>query len=130
MQDLIKVRGWSVSPAELEQCLLGHPGIEDAAVIGFDQNDGRGELPRAYIVPTNTRIPLTDEEIRIFMGQHLARYKALDGGIFRIDKIPRSASGKILKPVLRQLSSDGNAYGRVAPHISNKVEKWPSCVLL
>lgn len=101
-QDLIKVRGWQVSPAELEQCLLLHPAVLDAAVIGVDRGDGRGELPRAYIVLESTMSTLTDEAVRDFMDVRLSRYKALDGGIVRIDNIPRSAAGKILKPLLRK----------------------------
>lgn len=102
-KDIIKVRGWQVSPTELETCLREHHRIFDAAVIGVDWSDGRGELPRAYIVVDQTSaIFLTDQEIHDHMSEHLARYKALAGGIQRVEEIPRSVSGKILKKVLRQ----------------------------
>lgn len=48
---------------------------------------------------------LTDEAVRNFMNVRLSRYKALDGGIVQVDEIPRSASGKILKPMLRKLAA-------------------------
>ncbi|KUI57336.1 4-coumarate--CoA ligase-like 1 [Cytospora mali] len=104
-KDLIKVRGWQVSPAELEQCLLLHPQIHDAAVIGIDFNDGRGELPRVYIALREPTNPISDDEIRAFMNKRLSRYKTPDGGIVRIDRIPRSAAGKILKHILREMAA-------------------------
>lgn len=80
-----------------------HPTITDAAVIGVDFSDGRGELPRAYLVIDPTSSPtITDGEIHNHMSGHLAKYKALAGGIERLDAIPRSASGKILKRILRE----------------------------
>lgn len=99
------MRGWQVSPSELEQCLLLHPAVFDAAVIGIDRGDGRGELPRAYVVLDRAVSSLTDEAIRNFMDVNLSRYKALDGGIVQINKIPRNTSGKILKPILRDLAA-------------------------
>lgn len=100
------MRGWQVSPAELEQCLLLHPAIFDAAVIGINRGDGRGELPRAYVVlHPGISSDLTEEAVRSFMNLRLSRYKSLDGGVVWIDKIPRSAAGKILKPLLRELAA-------------------------
>ena len=91
-----------MSPSELEQCLLTHPDIRDAAVIGIDSKDGRGELPRAYVVLKFEDIIVSDEQILTFMGRRLAKYKALAGGIVRIRAIPRNPSGKILKRLLRE----------------------------
>ena len=100
---MIKVRGWQVSPAELEAVLLSHPFINDAAVLGIDLNDSRGELPRAYIVvDQGMSESLKDEEILSFMSDRLAKYKALTGGIDRVKSIPRGPSGKILKRQLRE----------------------------
>ena len=55
-QELIKVKGNQVAPAELEGHLLGHPDIADAGVIGV-ADDYAGEIPRAFIV---LRPPLAD----------------------------------------------------------------------
>ena len=49
-KDLIKVRGWQVSPAEIEASLLEHKDILDAAVIGVAALDGSGEVPLAFVV--------------------------------------------------------------------------------
>lgn len=102
-KELIKVSGWQVSPAELETCLLTHPQITDAAVIGVDLDDDRGERPRAYIVlDTNVSTPVTDEEIYTWMEDRMTKYKTLTGGIKRVLEIERNASGKILKNILRE----------------------------
>lgn len=106
IQDIIKVRGWQVSPAELEAVLLSHPMIRDAAVLGVDLDDERGELPRAYITVEQDRSQSleqpTDEDILAFMGDRLAKYKALAGGIERVDTIPRGPGGKILKAWMKE----------------------------
>lgn len=81
---------------------MEHPAIDDAAVIGIDLDDGRGELPRAYIVPAPVEQNVTDDELLRYMGNRLAKYKLPAGGIARIRCIPRNASGKILRRLLRE----------------------------
>lgn len=103
VQELIKVRGWQVSPTELETCLLTDPAIIDVAVVGVDFQDGRGELPRAYVVLDPVMADqVKDEEIQEYLNSRLANYKALAGGVRRLQEIPRSTSGKILKKILRE----------------------------
>ena len=102
-----------------------HPDIKDAAVIGIDMQDGRGELPRAYLVPTNPEMSFSEEHIMAFMGQRLARYKALAGGIVCVKAIPRNPSGKILKRVLRErakkeLYGDAFGYDAITIEAANK----------
>jgi 4-coumarate--CoA ligase len=100
-KDLIKVRGFQVAPAELEGVLLSHPSIIDAAVIGVPKADGSSELPRAYVV----KMPgaaVEEQDLHGFIGENLARYKRLDGGVVFVDSIPKNASGKILKVPLRE----------------------------
>ncbi|XP_042240276.1 luciferin 4-monooxygenase-like, partial [Homarus americanus] len=52
IKDLIKVKGYQVSPAELEKVLLQYEGVEEAAVVGVPPRK-MGEAPRAYVVPTS-----------------------------------------------------------------------------
>lgn len=100
---MIKVRGWQVSPTEIETCLLAHPAIIDAAVIGVDFQDGQGELPRAYVVLDPAMADqIKDEDIQGYINSRLAKYKALAGGVQRLQNIPRSESSKILKKLLRE----------------------------
>lgn len=103
-KELIKVRAFQVAPAELEGVLLTHPLIVDAAVIGVPADNAfDGEWPRAYVVRRPGTLPhqLTDKHVYEWVSQQLARYKRLDGGVRFVAAIPKNASGKILKRVLR-----------------------------
>jgi acyl-CoA synthetase (AMP-forming)/AMP-acid ligase II len=107
-KELIKVRGFQVAPAELEGVLLTHPDIADAAVLGIpaggpgaSAGEQGSELPRAYIV-LKKGSKLTARDIHGFMGQRLAKYKQLEGGVKFLDSIPKNASGKILKKDMRE----------------------------
>lgn len=102
-KELIKYKGSQVAPAELEALLVSHSLIADAAVIGVWDASQETELPRAYVVrkDASRKIPLTDTEIANFVKHNLADYKRLRGGVFFIDEIPKSMSGKILRKELR-----------------------------
>ncbi|KAI9735365.1 MAG: hypothetical protein M1818_006560 [Claussenomyces sp. TS43310] len=103
-KELIKVRGFQVAPPELEAVLLSHSHIVDAAVIGV-RHRGEPDLehPRAYVVkrPGPKGLGLTPSSVKEFCSGKLAKYKELTGGVVFVDAIPKNASGKILKRVLR-----------------------------
>lgn len=102
-KELIKVRAWQVAPPELEAVLLSHPHIVDAAVIGVEFVRDEGQLPRAYVVRRSGPggDSLNEEKVKKFMEEKLAKYKELAGGVKFVNVIPKSASGKILKRLLR-----------------------------
>ncbi|KAG8526575.1 uncharacterized protein KY384_008776 [Bacidia gigantensis] len=90
------MRGWQVSPAELEGILRCHPQVADAAVIGVQHDNS--EAPKALIV-RNTE-SLTEEDVKAYIAALLVRYKHLDGGVSFVESIPKSPSGKILRKLL------------------------------
>lgn len=97
------MRGHQVAPIELEGVLLGHPNIVDAAVVGVPSSDGQDEVPRAYVVLAPGSHGNVDEKlVKEHMSKRLARYKNCDGGVVFVPNIPKTASGKILKRVLRE----------------------------
>ncbi len=98
LKELIKFKGFQVAPAELEALLLTHPSVADAAVVGVP-DDEAGEIPRAFVVikPGHTLEPA---DITSFMEGHVATYKVIHDVVV-IDAIPKSASGKILRRLLR-----------------------------
>lgn len=75
----------------------------DAAVIGIEVSKAEGQLPRAYIVrrPGLDSDCLNEEDVKRFMDGKLAKYKRLDGGVMFVSALPKNASGKILKRLLR-----------------------------
>lgn len=95
------MRGFQVTPAELEAVLLSHPLIIEAAVIGIPSHASQGEAPRAYVVRRKTSDPLTESEIQEWFKGQVIKYKWLEGGVKFIDSMPKTGSGKILKRVLR-----------------------------
>ncbi|KAE9970241.1 hypothetical protein BLS_005005 [Venturia inaequalis] len=99
--ELIKVRGFQVAPAELEAVIVHHPEVTDAAVVGVQNSHGDSEVPRAYVV-RRPGSSLTEEDVRKYSSEKLAKYKSLDGGVRFVDAIPKNASGKILKSLLRE----------------------------
>lgn len=100
---MFKYKGLQVAPAELEALLLSHDQILDAAVIGVADPDGSGnELPRAYVVADETRMPA--DQVKEFVKQNLASHKQLRGGVVYVMEIPKSPSGKILRRVLRDMA--------------------------
>ena len=98
VKELIKYKGFQVPPAELEALLLTHPAIGDAAVIGIPDQEA-GELPKAFIVLKPGQ-SLTDTDVMEFVGEHVASYKRIRIVEFT-EEIPKSASGKILRRLLR-----------------------------
>ena len=107
-QELIKVRSFQVAPPELEGVLLSHPDIVDAAVIGVpDPSNKEGsEAPRAYIVRRDLKSDKpSPQEVNKHMRERLASYKMLAGGIVFVEAIPKNASGKILKRILRETAA-------------------------
>jgi len=98
LKELIKVKGFQVPPAELEALVVSHPAVADVAVIGVPDEQA-GERPKAFVVlkPETT---LSADALKAFVAEHVATYKRLSEVVF-IDAIPKSASGKILRRVLR-----------------------------
>lgn len=78
--------------------LRQHPDIADVAVIGIP-HERWGEVPRAYVVPKSKT--LTESAVNLFLDDKVAEHKRLVGGVEFIDAIPKAASGKILRRVLK-----------------------------
>ncbi|KAL1551269.1 4-coumarate--CoA ligase [Salvia divinorum] len=96
VKELIKYKGFQVAPAELEELLITHPQIMDAAVIGLDDAEA-GEIPIAYVVRSSLST-LTTLQVQQFIAEQVAPFKRV---IF-VKDIPRSNTGKILRNLLRQ----------------------------
>ena len=115
IKDILKVKGWQVSPAELEKVLLQHPDILDAAVTGKEKTnqDGLKEtFPQAFVV--RRRLSGEDEpniiegDVKRFVASRVISYKQLAGGVVFVDKIPRNTTGKILRRELEAKYSEAN----------------------
>jgi 4-coumarate--CoA ligase len=99
LKELIKYKGFQVAPAELEAIVLTHPAVADAAVIGVADEEA-GEVPIAFVVVKPDHA-VTEDDILSFVAEQVAPYKQLRRVTF-IDAVPKSASGKILRRMLRE----------------------------
>ena len=97
LKELIKYKGFQVAPAELEEVLLTHPAVADAAVVR-SPDAAAGEVPKAFVVLS---APATADEITTWVAERVAPYKRVRRVEFT-DQIPKSPSGKILRRLLRQ----------------------------
>jgi len=99
LKELIKVNGFAVAPAEIEAVLLTHPEVDDAAVTGMP-DDEAGERPVAHVI-LKPGASADDAALKAHVLEHLSHYKAL-GAVHFVETIPKSASGKILRRLLRE----------------------------
>ena len=98
LKEVIKCKGYQVAPAEIENILVSHPNIQDAAVVG-EPHPEYGEVPIAYVV-LKDRTTASSEAIIDYAAQGLAKYKRLTRVVFT-ETIPRSPSGKVLRRLLK-----------------------------
>jgi acyl-CoA synthetase (AMP-forming)/AMP-acid ligase II len=95
VKELIKYKGMSVAPAELEALLLSHPAVADVAVVRHP-DEAAGEVPKAYVV---RRDAISETALIGWVAERVAPYKRVRLVEFT-DSIPKSPSGKILRRLL------------------------------
>ncbi|WP_123024541.1 class I adenylate-forming enzyme family protein [Mycolicibacterium stellerae] len=96
-KEMIKVRGFQVAPAEIEAVLHGHPGVDDCAVFGVD-DEANGE---AVVAAVATHGSVDPDELVALVSERLASYKQLSR-VVMVPEIPRLPSGKVLRRVLKE----------------------------
>jgi acyl-CoA synthetase (AMP-forming)/AMP-acid ligase II len=96
VKDMFIVGGFNAYPAEIENALLRHPGIRQAAVIGIP-DDRLGEVGMAFVVGDQ----LSGEEIMEWSRQQMANYK-VPRAVEVVDELPLNATGKVVKDALRE----------------------------
>jgi len=103
VKDMINVAGFKIWPAEIEQFLYTHPAVKELAVYGVPHPE-KGESVRAAVV-LKDGAAATADEIATFCKDNLANYKVPEQVEF-LAELPKSATGKILKRVLRDEAAD------------------------
>jgi fatty-acyl-CoA synthase len=98
LKDVIISGGENISSVEVEGVLLRHPAVQEVAIVGLP-HERWGEAPHAFIVLGADK-KANEEELIEFARAHLAHFKAPHGVSF-VDELPKTATGKIQKYVLR-----------------------------
>ncbi|KAJ4163643.1 hypothetical protein LMH87_005357 [Akanthomyces muscarius] len=102
-KELIKVNGLQVAPAELESLLLDNEHVADAAVVGVELE--HEEYPRAYVqIQDVSKGKVQPRDIQDWLAARVAKHKRLAGGVAFVDAVPKLASGKIVRKLLREWS--------------------------
>jgi acyl-CoA synthetase (AMP-forming)/AMP-acid ligase II len=97
-KDLIISGGSNIYPREVEEVLLMHPAVKEAAVIG-EPHPEWGEAVVAVLVKEAGHVP-DERELDLFCLEHIARFKRPKRYVF-VDELPKNATGKVLKRELR-----------------------------
>lgn len=108
-KDMIIASGYNVYPIEVEDIIYQHPAVKETCVYGVPDSY-RGETVKAAIVLKEGK-SVTEQEIREFCVQRLARYKVPRSFEFR-ERLPKSAVGKILRRILMEEAQSPTAGGR------------------
>ena len=99
---------FQISPTELEEVILKCPGVEAVCVLGIPIE--LNELIGALIVKVKGSL-LTEKEIYDFVASQVIDYKNLRGGIYFVDKLPMTLTGKLLRRKAREIAIE--FYSRV-----------------
>jgi acetyl-CoA synthetase len=104
--DVFKSAGYRIGPSEIENCLVRHPAVANAAVIPLP-DDVRGHIVKAFIVlaPGHTAGPALEEDIAQHVRRFLAPYE-YPRQIEFIDALPMTTTGKVQRKVLRDRERD------------------------
>ena len=104
-KDLVKSGGEWISSQDLENALMAHPQVLEAAVIAVP-DERWSERPLACVVTTPDGGGITPEELRAFLAPHFPKFWLPDAFVF-LESIPKTSVGKFDKKVLRQLHAEG-----------------------
>jgi acyl-CoA synthetase (AMP-forming)/AMP-acid ligase II len=96
--DKIVRGGENVYPLEVEDVLVTHPGVREAAVVGVPDRRW-GEIVKAFVVPGDPHAPPSTEDLRVYARARLAGFKVPVEWEFR-DALPRNHAGKVLRHAL------------------------------
>jgi fatty-acyl-CoA synthase len=92
--------GENVFPREVEELLLRHPAIEEAAAVGVD-DEQFGQRLRAFVV-RRPATELSEDDVRDYVRANLARFKVPREVVF-LEELPRNPTGKVLKRELQAM---------------------------
>jgi 2-aminobenzoate-CoA ligase len=97
--DIIKSSGYRIGPEEIEVTIATHPAVSDVGVIGVP-DEVRGQIAKAFVV-LKPGESLTPDDLLAFLKGKIATYK-LPREIVIVNELPRTATGKLLRRVLKQ----------------------------
>lgn len=99
----MKYKGYQINPSEIENIMESIEGVEFVAVVGIPDSIARN-LPAAVVVKRPEFDELTEKFIIDYVAERLPEYKQLHGGVYFVDELPMTPSGKILKRFVKVIA--------------------------
>ncbi|XP_053661561.1 probable 4-coumarate--CoA ligase 1 [Anopheles marshallii] len=106
-KDIFKYRNYHVSPSDLEAIILRIDGVQNVCVVGVPDADGATDLPAAAIV-RRTGAELDATQVRTIVDGQVSDFKRLRGGVYFIEELPKTESGKVLRRKVTEMIEDMN----------------------
>lgn len=125
-KEIFKNCGFAVWPAELENLIVKHPNVQTASVVSVYDNDVMSDLPAALVVKVDGSSITEKDVYAIIAGElknlnktqlnlllnvsfflqsdQMASYKRLDGGIYFVNELPMTPSGKVIRPKVKEIA--------------------------
>ncbi|XP_015521568.1 4-coumarate--CoA ligase 1 [Neodiprion lecontei] len=106
LKEMIKYQGYQISPADIEDVLLSHPGVKEAVVVSVP-HPVDNEHPIAFVVRRQAAITdkqVTEEELIDLVATEMADSKRLRGGVRFVDHLPKTPSNKVQRRDVRKLA--------------------------
>lgn len=98
--DVIISAGWTMSAVEIEDSLLKHPDIREAAVIGVP-DEARGQVVKAFLISGRTSDPAFIKEVQSFVRERLSQHE-YPRQVEVVGELPKTPAGKVNRKVLRE----------------------------
>lgn len=95
IKEIMKSKGYHISPSEIEELLLEIPEIADVCVVGIP-DVVTVNLPAALVI-TKKALTISEEYIQTFVAHRMPHYKHLTGGVYFVETLPKTPSGKIIR---------------------------------
>jgi acetyl-CoA synthetase len=115
VDDVINVSGHRLSTMEMESALLEVEGVSEAAVIGVADNI-KGMVPVAFVTVNRQSPAMSQDDWQQFLSQSVVDAIgtiARPAQVFRLDAMPKTRSGKIVRRLLKELLQNGQATGDI-----------------
>ncbi|XP_012523071.1 4-coumarate--CoA ligase 1 [Monomorium pharaonis] len=102
IKELIKYRGYQISPAEIENVLLTHPAVLEAGIVGVPHSLD-DEHPVAYVIK-KPGAQVTEQELKNYVAKNMMDQYKLRAGVIFLDRLPYTGSGKISRKDLKEMT--------------------------
>lgn len=103
---MFKYQSWHVVPASIERVIFDHPAVLEAIVIGIP-HDLDDHHPMAFVVLREGH-DVAEELLLNFVNKNVTDREKLRAGLKIVKSLPKTATGKLARPVVRQIAISGN----------------------